>query len=51
MSAPPTREVFPAKALLFNSLGFVGITLQLTDRELDPDQALKNPAAVSFMVE
>lgn len=37
--------------LVFNALGSVGITLQLTDRELDPDQVLKNPTAVAFMIE
>lgn len=41
---------FLTKALLFNSLSFVGITLQMTDRESDSDQAPKTSAAVSLMV-
>lgn len=40
----------PVMTLLLVSLG-LGVTLQLTDSELDPEQVLKNCTAVSFMIE
>lgn len=40
---------YPVMTLLLNSLGYMGIALRLTDRELDLDRVLKNPTAVSFM--
>lgn len=53
MSSPPVREVF--QSVLFRLSSSVhprlGVTLQLTDKELDLEQALRSYAAVSAVIE